>query len=93
MQTVSRQKRGKIPRMKAQHQIKYKKLPPFLRQLREDKGLTQRALGAIINKPQSYVYGCEVGNRRVDISEFIIWAEACGVNPQTAFNRLLKEME
>ena len=65
---------------KAQHHIFYKRLPLFLRQMRVNKGLTQRELGKIINEPQSYIYNCETGNRRVDITEFVLWAKACGIN-------------
>ncbi|WP_418287777.1 helix-turn-helix domain-containing protein [Limihaloglobus sulfuriphilus] len=61
--------------------------------MREEAGLTQRQIGKLLNKPQSYIYNCEVANRRVDITEFILWAEACGVNPKTAFNNLLKELK
>jgi len=77
---------------KAQQNIFYRKLPSFLRQMRENKGLTQRELGKIINKPQSYIYNCETGNRRVDITEFVLWAKACGVEPKTAFTKMLKEL-
>ena len=77
---------------KAQHNREYKVLPGFLKELREEAGLTQRQIGQALKKPQSYVYNCETGNRRVDITEFILWAEACGINPKTALNRLLKHM-
>ena len=77
---------------KAQQNIFYRKLPSFLRQMRENKGLTQRELGKIINKPQSYIYNCETGNRRVDITEFVLWAKACGINPKAAFTKMLKEL-
>lgn len=60
--------------------------------MREKAGLTQRDLGKIITKPQSYIYNCETANRRVDITEFIIWSKACGVDAKTAFARLLKEL-
>ncbi|MHB9071721.1 MAG: helix-turn-helix domain-containing protein, partial [Sedimentisphaerales bacterium] len=64
---------------KSQHNMIYRKLPIFLKKMREKAGLTQRELGKNINKPQSYVYNCETGNRRVDITEFVLWAKACGV--------------
>ena len=44
--------------------------------LREKAGLTQRDLGKRLKKPQSWVYNCETGNRRVDVTEFIVWARA-----------------
>ena len=61
--------------------------------MRENAGLTQRQIGQRLNKPQSYIYNCETANRRVDITEFILWAKACGADPKKAFNKLLKELE
>ncbi|MEM6552616.1 MAG: helix-turn-helix transcriptional regulator [Planctomycetota bacterium] len=73
---------------KAQHARAYRKLPGFLRELREAAGLSQRALGERLKKPQSWVYNCETANRRVDVVEFIQWAEACGVEPDVALSRI-----
>jgi transcriptional regulator with XRE-family HTH domain len=74
---------------KAQHAPAYETLPPLLRALREEAGLSQRALGELLGKPQSWVHNCEVANRRVDVAEFAAWATACGVDPQVAFTRFL----
>jgi transcriptional regulator with XRE-family HTH domain len=74
---------------KAQHDRAYRRLPPFLRALREAAGLTQRDLGKRLQKPQSWIYNCETANRRVDVIEFIAWANACGVEPADAFKRFL----
>jgi transcriptional regulator with XRE-family HTH domain len=74
---------------KYQHSEAYDRLRAFLRELREGAGLTQRDLGQRLGKPQSWVYNCETANRRVDVTEFIAWATACGVSPQTAFRRFL----
>jgi hypothetical protein len=52
--------------------------------------MTQRKLGAKMRKPQSWIHNCEVANRRVDVTEFILWAKACGIDPTEAFRRLLK---
>ena len=60
--------------------------------MREEAELTQRQMGERLNKPQSWIYNCETGNRRVDVTEFIAWAEACGVQPQAAFARLLQAL-
>ena len=68
----------------------YRKLPPFLREMREEAGLTQRAIGKRLKKPQSYVHNCETANRRVDITEFIAWSKACGLDPKKAFAQFLK---
>ena len=59
--------------------------------MREEAGLTQRGIGKILQKPQSFVHSCEVANRRVDVTEFIAWAKACKIDPQEAFQRLMEE--
>jgi transcriptional regulator with XRE-family HTH domain len=74
---------------KSQHGRSYQPLPGFLRTLREEAGLTQRELGKRLKRPQSWVYNCEVANRRVDVAEFIAWATACDVEPQLAFSRFV----
>lgn len=73
---------------KAQHRSIYRQVPGFLRRLREDASLTQRALGAALRRPQSWVYDCESGNRRVDIAEFIAWCRTCGREPANAITQL-----
>jgi len=78
---------------KSQHSPEYRVCTGFLRELREKAGLTQRELGKRLKKPQSWVYNCETGNRRVDITEFVGWARACDVNPKTAFAKLLEKLE
>ena len=75
---------------KAQHEKDYQQVPAFLRALRDGAKLTQRELGTRLKKPQSWVYNCETGNRRVDVAEFIAWARACAVEPADAFARLLE---
>jgi hypothetical protein len=57
--------------------------------LRQEAGLAQRELGNRLRKPQSWVYDCETGNRRVDVTEFVAWTSGCGVEPQAAFARFL----
>jgi transcriptional regulator with XRE-family HTH domain len=74
--------------IKSQHRQMYAKVPHFLRQLRESAGLTQRQIGAILDRPQSWVYGCETGNRRVDVAEFCQWCRACKADPANALRRL-----
>ncbi len=75
---------------KAQHALRYRVVPELMRALREEAGLTQRELGLRLRKPQSWVYNCETGNRRVDLAEFVAWCEACGVKPEAGLRRFLK---
>jgi transcriptional regulator with XRE-family HTH domain len=74
----------------SQHSPAYERLRAFLRTLRDEAGLTQRDVGEKLGKPQSWVHNCETGNRRVDLTEFIAWAKACGADPQDAFRRFLE---
>jgi transcriptional regulator with XRE-family HTH domain len=74
---------------KAQHHRHYRQVPSFLRALREEAGLTQRALGELLKRPQSWVYSCEAGIRRVDVGEFCQWCEACDIDPLSGFKRFL----
>ena len=74
---------------KAQHARDYKVVPPLLRSMRDDAGLTQRDLGKRLRKPQSWVHNCETANRRVDVTEFIAWCNACGVDPHDGLKRVL----
>lgn len=75
---------------KAQHSKGYRPIPNLLRTLREGASLTQRALGERLRQPQSWIYNCETGNRRVDVAEFCDWATACDVEPVAALRRFLK---
>ncbi len=75
---------------KAQHARGYRSVPRLLRALRQEAGLTQRALGGRLGRPQSWVYNCEVANRRVDVAEFCDWCRACGVDPLAGLRRVLQ---
>jgi transcriptional regulator with XRE-family HTH domain len=74
---------------KSQHAPAYRPAMELLRALRDEAGLTQRELGELLSRPQSWVHNCEVGNRRVDVAEFAAWAAACRADPAAAFARFL----
>ena len=78
---------------KAQHRQAYSRIPRFLRRLRNEAGLTQRKIGGILRRPQSWVYDCETGNRRVDVAEFCDWCKACNTDPANAIRRLEHEVD
>jgi transcriptional regulator with XRE-family HTH domain len=75
---------------KSQHARAYQRLLPFLRDLREKAGLSQRDLGKRLKKPQSWIYNCETGNRRMDVTEFIAWVRACDAKPERVFGELVR---
>ena len=77
--------------VKSQQSAQYQKLKAFLRKMREDAGLTQQKLAERLRVPQSFVYKSETAIRRVDITEFIAWAKACGKNPLTALRHFLDQ--
>jgi len=77
---------------KAQHSQPYRLLPIFLREMRESAGMTQRDLGKVLKKPQSWIHNCESANRRVDVTEFVAWSNACGVEPMKAFAGILAKL-
>ena len=73
---------------KSQHAPRYRPLPAFLRQMREDASLTQRDLAAKLKTNHVFVHKSEIGERRVDITEFMDWCLACGQDPEKAFRSL-----
>lgn len=73
---------------KAQHAQRYRNLPTLLRQMREDADLTQRGLGLKLGVTHVFVHKSEIGERRVDVTEFMDWCKACGVDPEKAFHTL-----
>ena len=75
---------------KSQQSRTDRKLPVYLRRLRTDAKLSQRALGERLGKNQAWVFKCESSIRRIDITEFLEWVVACRVEPERAFRELLK---
>ena len=73
---------------KPQHLSVYRPVPVFLRMMREKAGLTQRQLAAKIGKTQSWIQKSEIGSRRVDVAEFMLFCHGCGVDPSEAIRRL-----
>jgi len=67
-------------------------LPPLLRNMRESAGMTQRDLGKKLKKPQSWIYNCESANRRVDVTEFVLWCRACGADPLNEFGNVIEKI-
>ena len=73
---------------KSQHAPRYRHLPSLLRRLREEAELTQRTLAAKLRVTHVWVHKSEIGERRVDITEFIDWCLACKIDPAQAFAEL-----
>lgn len=75
---------------KSQHAHSYRTVPSLLRRMREEAKLTQRDLSARLRRSQPWVHKSEIGERRVDIAEFLDWCIGCGVDPEEAFRQLIR---
>jgi hypothetical protein len=73
---------------KPNHAMIYRKVPKFLQQMREGARLTQRQLPAKVKKPQWWVARIEIGSRRIDVAEFILFCEGCGKDPAAAIQAM-----
>ena len=58
----------------------YKLLCAYLRDARKKSGLTQAALAKLLGRQQSFVAKYETGERRIDILELKVIADAIGVD-------------
>ena len=76
---------------KAQHAPRYRLLPGLLRQMRQDASLTQRQLAAKLGTNHVWVHKSEIGERRVDVSEFMDWCAGCGRDPEEMFHQLREQ--
>ena len=63
---------------KSLHTPRYRAFVERLRQAREDAGLTQAELARILQRSQTWVSKCELGERRVDFVELEDLAAALG---------------
>jgi transcriptional regulator with XRE-family HTH domain len=75
---------------KSQHAAGYRAVLTLLKGMRADAGLTQRELAARVRRSQPWVHKSEIGERRVDISEFLEWCVGCGADPEVMFKRLIR---
>lgn len=57
---------------------------------RREARITQQELADRLNRSQSYVAKVETGERRLDVVEFIEWAEGIGASPALLMDRVQK---
>lgn len=57
---------------------RYRAFLARLRLAREDAGLTQQEVADVLDRPQTWVSKCEIGERRVDFVELEELAEVYG---------------
>ncbi|HET6247630.1 MAG TPA: helix-turn-helix transcriptional regulator [Tepidisphaeraceae bacterium] len=63
-------------------------VPGILRQVREEASLTQRDLAKRMKRAQPWIHKSEIGERRVDVSEFVDWCAGCRIDPHEVLRRL-----
>lgn len=64
-------------------------LMEILRAARLEAGLTQAELARRLDRPQSFVAKIEVGERQLNVVEFVPYAEALGMTPGEAIAKVV----
>jgi len=70
----------------------YAALCAELRAARLRAGLSQRALAAHLDVAPSWVAKVEIGERRIDLIEFVRFIHACGTDASAAYDRLARRV-
>jgi transcriptional regulator with XRE-family HTH domain len=65
----------------------YQRMIELLVQARKDAGITQAELGERIGQRQTFVSKFELGERRLDVAEFVLVSKAIGVDPSLLLRR------
>lgn len=78
--------------VKSIHRPAYAKFLKLLAEERTSAACSQAELAERLKKPQSYVSKIETGERRLDLIEFIDWANALDAEPVALLQRLLNEI-
>lgn len=75
-------------RRKTVHSTGYARVLRLLREMRTDAGLTQDALAKRLRRPRTYVTKCELGERRIDVLEWLQFCRACDSEPTEFLKKL-----
>lgn len=67
---------------------KHLALIAVLRHARLTAGMTQQDVAEVLSRPQSFVAKVEVGERRLDVIEFMELARALGHTPQNLIGKV-----
>jgi hypothetical protein len=68
-------------------------LQETLVELRQSAGLTQRQLAIKLKREHNLIGRLELGERRLDLVEFFWLCKACGADPATAAQKLMRKLE
>ena len=70
------------------HSADYARIVALLRETRERAGLSQAELARRMDRPRTFITKCELGERRLDLLEWLNLCRACGVEPSSFLARL-----
>jgi ribosome-binding protein aMBF1 (putative translation factor) len=68
------------------------KMATYLKNLRNDKNLTMRALADVIGTPHSFIGKIEQQGRRMDVGEFILYCQSMKKNPTVALQEIIDSL-
>ena len=74
--------------LKSLRSPQHKALQEALKKARAEAGFSQQQLAEKLRRPQSFVAKYEVGERRLDVIEFLWICEALKANPLKIISRL-----
>ena len=83
----------KQPLAKSLYTNEWAALCSLLKQLREDKPLTQIELSDLLKQPQSFVSKVERGERKLDLRQFVTYVRALEADPIRVFRRFIKAFD
>jgi transcriptional regulator with XRE-family HTH domain len=70
----------------------YGELREILISARRSAGFSQERLAAKLGRAQTFVSKIELGERRLDLIELLVWAEALGVDAREVVEQLQKKV-
>lgn len=85
-------KKGKPPN-KSLYTPAYDRILKLLRQTRQEAGLSQEELAERLGRRQIYVSRCELGERRVDLLEWLEFMLGCRADPHAFLERVAELVE
>jgi transcriptional regulator with XRE-family HTH domain len=75
------------------HSNAYQALRKWLVEMRHEKNLTQRELASLLGVQYSWIGKVELGERRLDIVEFVRLCKALEVDPHTGLELIINQVE
>jgi transcriptional regulator with XRE-family HTH domain len=74
------------------HSDAYRSIIRNLREVREQAGVQQTELSALLGKAHNYISRIETSERRVGIVELIVIASGLGLDPVELFARIIRDV-